>query len=58
MNGTWATGEMLCLACEYDGGVHTWHTDSEPVECPKCHEFQCVPKRAEDLWAVLSEFEV
>ncbi len=40
----WAAGEMLCLNCGHDEGIHVWLMGSEPVECPGCGEMMCVPK--------------
>lgn len=41
---TWATGEMVCLNCGEDEGVHVWMVGSEPVECPVCSQMKMVPK--------------
>ncbi len=43
MAETWATGTMVCLDCGEDEDVHVWLVGSEPVECPHCGEFACVP---------------
>lgn len=40
----WAAGEMVCLGCGHDRGVHCWLVGSEPVECPECGEALCVPR--------------
>lgn len=51
MSEMWATGDMLCLECDYEGGVHVWMIDSEPVQCPQCGGNFCVPRDAEKLWS-------
>jgi hypothetical protein len=46
----WAAGELICLGCGYDEGIHTWLVGSEPVECSECSEMLCVPKDTETVW--------
>lgn len=38
----WATGYLLCLACGEEH-LSSWHIGTEPLECPHCAEFMCVP---------------
>lgn len=48
---TWASGEMVCLGCGNDEGIHIWLVGSEPVECDWCSEALMVPKEPEVVWA-------
>lgn len=55
---TWATGEMVCLSCGANEGIHVWLIDSEPVECHKCGDVLCVPVDGfEDAQTLHPEYE-